>query len=55
MYENKPITGSYVVDLVNDMLRHRKGFEPERSGTNECTRKYCVQPPETKRHPGIES
>ena len=28
MYENKPITGSHVVDLVNDMLRHRKGFEP---------------------------
>ena len=27
MYENKPITGSHVVDLVNDMLRHRKGFE----------------------------
>ena len=22
------ITGSHVVDLVNDMLRHRKGFEP---------------------------
>ena len=42
LYENKPITGSHVVDLVNDMLRHRKGFEPvgwsvfcERSGTNE--------------------
>ena len=28
IYENKPITGSHVVDLVNDMLRHRKGFEP---------------------------
>ena len=28
MYENKPITGSHVVDLVNDMLRHRKGFKP---------------------------
>jgi len=28
MYENKLITGSHVVDLVNDMLRHRKGFEP---------------------------
>ena len=28
MYKNKPITGSHVVDLVNDMLRHRKGFEP---------------------------
>ena len=28
MYENKPITGSHVVDLVNDMLRHRKGSEP---------------------------
>ena len=28
MYENKPISGSHVVDLVNDMLRHRKGFEP---------------------------
>ena len=28
MYENKPITGCHVVDLVNDMLRHRKGFEP---------------------------
>ena len=28
MYENKPITGSHVVDLVNDTLRHRKGFEP---------------------------
>ena len=26
--ENKPIPGSHVVDLVNDMLRHRKGFEP---------------------------
>ena len=28
VYENKRITGSHVVDLVNDMLRHRKGFEP---------------------------
>ena len=28
MYENKSITGCHVVDLVNDMLRHRKGFEP---------------------------
>ena len=28
MYENKPISGSHVVDLVNDMLRHRTGFEP---------------------------
>ena len=28
VYENKPIPGSHVVDLVNDMLRHRKGFEP---------------------------
>ena len=27
-YENKPISGSHVVDLVNDILRHRKGFEP---------------------------
>ena len=28
LYENKPILGSHVVDLVNDTLRHRKGFEP---------------------------
>ena len=28
LYENKPINGSHVVDLVNDMLRHRKGFSP---------------------------
>ena len=28
VYENKPILGSHVVDLVNDILRHRKGFEP---------------------------
>ena len=28
VYENKPISGSHVVDLVNDILRHRKGFEP---------------------------
>ena len=28
LYENKPIPGSHVVDLVNDTLRHRKGFEP---------------------------
>ena len=27
-YENKPISGSHVVNLVNDILRHRKGFEP---------------------------
>ena len=27
VYENKPISGSHVVDLVNDILRHRKGFE----------------------------
>ena len=27
-YENKPISGSHVVDLVNDILRHRKGSEP---------------------------
>ena len=31
MYGNKLITGSHVVDLVNDMLRHRKGFEPVNS------------------------
>lgn len=29
-YENKPIPGSRVVDLVNDSLPHRKGFEPVR-------------------------
>ena len=28
MYESKPISGSHIVDLVNDILRHRKGFEP---------------------------
>ena len=28
MYENKSIPGSHVVDLVNDILRHRRGFEP---------------------------
>ena len=28
MYENKPIPGSHVVDLVNDILRQGKGFEP---------------------------
>ena len=28
VYENEPIPGSHVVHLVNDMLRHRKGFEP---------------------------
>ena len=28
VYENKPINGSHVVDLINDTLRHRKGFEP---------------------------
>ena len=28
VYENKPISGSHMVDLVNDILRHRKGFEP---------------------------
>ena len=27
MYENKPISGSRVVDLVNDILRHQKGFK----------------------------
>ena len=27
LYENKPIPGSDVDDLVNDTLRHRKGFE----------------------------
>ena len=28
MYENKVIPGSHLVDLINDTLRHRKGFEP---------------------------
>ena len=28
VYENKPISGSHMVDLVNDILRHHKGFEP---------------------------
>ena len=28
VYKNKPINGSHVVDLINDMLRHCKGFEP---------------------------
>ena len=28
IYENKSISGSHMVDLVNDMLRYRKGFEP---------------------------
>ena len=28
LYENNPIYGSHMLDLVNDMLRHRKGFEP---------------------------
>ena len=28
LYETKPIPGFHLVDLVNDTLRHRKGFEP---------------------------
>ena len=28
LYEDKAISGSHLVDLVNDILRHRKGFEP---------------------------
>ena len=28
LYETKPIPGSHLVDLVDDTLRHRKGFEP---------------------------
>ena len=28
LYETKPIPGSHLVDLVNDTLRHHKGFEP---------------------------
>ena len=28
LYEDKPISGSHVVVLVNGILRHRKGFEP---------------------------
>ena len=42
LYETKPIPGSHLVDLVNDTLCHRKGFEPvgwsvfARSGANEC-------------------
>ena len=28
LYEDKEISGSHLVDLVNDILRHRKGFEP---------------------------
>ena len=28
MYETKTILGSQLVDLVNNTLRHRKGFEP---------------------------
>ena len=28
LYKNKPIPGSLVVDLFNDMLHHCKGFEP---------------------------
>lgn len=37
LYENKPIPGSHVVDLVNDSLSHRKGFEPP-SGVGLCLR-----------------
>lgn len=46
LYDTKPITDSHLVDLVNDTLRHRKGFEPvgssvfcEGSGANECPEK----------------
>ena len=46
LYENKPINGSHVVDLVNDMLRHRKRILTSRvvgvcegTGANECSRK----------------
>lgn len=28
LYQDKAISGSHLVDLVNDILRHRKGFEP---------------------------
>ena len=28
LYENKPISGSHLVDLVNDIVRHRRGFKP---------------------------
>ena len=27
--DGKPISGSNIIDLVNDALRHRKGFEPK--------------------------
>ena len=55
LYENKPISRSHMVDLVNDMLRRRKGFEPvgwsvfaRGLAPNECATKYCAQPPEAK-------
>ena len=60
MYENKPITGSHVVDLVNDMLRHRKGFEPvgwsvfaRGLARMNVPEKICAQPPEAKRYSRI--
>ena len=28
IYQDQPLTGSHVVDLVGDMLRPRKGFDP---------------------------
>ena len=40
LYENKPIPGSHVVDLVNDTLRHRKGFEPVGWPVYEACMKY---------------
>ena len=58
-YENKAISGCHVVDLVNDILRQRKGFEPVgwsvfgRTGTNERTRKLATKSPEAERHPRI--
>ena len=36
VYENKPINGSHMVGLVNDMLHHRRGFEP--MGWSVCAR-----------------
>ena len=48
----QPISGSYMVDLVNDMhvkdLNGRMVGVCKGSGPNECTRKYCAQSPEAK-------
>ena len=51
--EGSIVTNSNIVDLVNDVMRKRRGFNPEhlpKLFQNKCTRGLCKEPRSNRFH-----